>query len=392
MRTYQLFLIILQKVSRFVHHPFVKIAVIILLVVFVSAFTVFWFETMTPSSNINSLWDGIWWAVVTMGTVGYGDRYPVTPGGRIVGILLIFSGVGLMSLFTATVATFFIEKRLKEGRGLDRIRSKDHIVICGWSEHVESLLRGLINFGVMENREVVLINEFPSDEIEALQIKYGKYKLKFVKGNYVHEEVLSRANVQKAEVVVLMADTSSGDQFDRMDEKTILAALAVKSIAPNVRIVAELVKQENRDHLKRANVDEIVVRDEYTASIIAGTVRSPGLTKAISGMLDIGSNCMLRRMPVPPEFVGRSFKELFFFFREKEKAILLGILKEKKVIKLEDILSDDTSAVEIFLREKIRETKREFMVEKESARVIINPEDDYQIAQGDAAIVLVSGK
>ncbi|MCX7817422.1 MAG: ion channel [Syntrophales bacterium] len=383
---------ILHRVSRFIRHPFVEIGFILLFVIFISAFIVFWFETMAPQSNINSLWDGIWWAVVTMGTVGYGDRYPVTTGGRIVGILLIFSGVGLMSLFTATVATFFIEKRLKEGRGLDRVRNKNHIVICGWSEHVDDLLQGLDSFGVMEHREVVLVNELSSDEIEALQVKYGKYKLKFVKGNYVQEEVLLRANVKKAEAVILMADASCGYQTDRMDEKTILAALAVKSIAPHVRIVAELLKQENRAHLKRANVDEIVVRDEYTASILAGTIRSPGLTKVISGILNIDSYCKLYRLPIPQEYIGRSFRELFFHFREREKALLLGIIKEKKTIKLEDILSDDTSAVEVFLREKIKETKKEFMVERESERIVLNPEDDYPIAPGDSAIVLMSGK
>jgi len=78
---------------------------------------VYYFEKTATGFQILSLWDSVWWAVVTMGTVGYGDRYPVSSGGRIIALLLIISGVGLMSLFTATIASLFVEQRMKEGRG-----------------------------------------------------------------------------------------------------------------------------------------------------------------------------------------------------------------------------------------------------------------------------------
>jgi voltage-gated potassium channel len=67
------------------------------------------------SSEFNSLWDSTWWAVVTVTTVGYGDLYPTTVQGRLVGIVLMFVGIGFLSLLTASIASRFVrEERTDE--------------------------------------------------------------------------------------------------------------------------------------------------------------------------------------------------------------------------------------------------------------------------------------
>jgi voltage-gated potassium channel len=63
-----------------------------------------------------SLWDGIWWAVVTVTTVGYGDLYPTTVQGRLIGMLLMFSGIGFLSLLTAAIASRFVKQERSEER------------------------------------------------------------------------------------------------------------------------------------------------------------------------------------------------------------------------------------------------------------------------------------
>jgi voltage-gated potassium channel len=63
-----------------------------------------------------SLWDGIWWAVVTVTTVGYGDLYPTTVQGRLIGMLLMFTGIGFLSLLTAAIASRFVKQERSEER------------------------------------------------------------------------------------------------------------------------------------------------------------------------------------------------------------------------------------------------------------------------------------
>lgn len=59
--------------------------------------------------GIRDFWTGIWWAFTTMTTVGYGDVYPTTIAGRIVGIILMVVGVGVFGMFTAVLASYFVE-------------------------------------------------------------------------------------------------------------------------------------------------------------------------------------------------------------------------------------------------------------------------------------------
>jgi voltage-gated potassium channel len=185
-----------------------------------------------------------------------------------------------------------------------------------------------------------------------------------------------------------MADQSGGHPRERSDERTALAALTVKSLAPHVKTIAELLNEESRPHLKRANVDEIVVRGEHVGSLLAGAINSPGLPRVISSILSLGDRNKLWRTNIPSMFVNKPFKELSSYYREKGHAILIGIMKEKKAIKLEDILSDNTSMIDTFIREKIRESKKEFSVEKDAVKININPDDDYMIAADDLAVVL----
>jgi voltage-gated potassium channel len=370
---------------------FFRVVVVTLTVILACSSAVVYFEQDATEANIHSLWDGLWWAMVTVGTVGYGDKYPVSVAGRLVGFLLIFFGVGLMSLLTATIASVFVERKIKEGKGLEDVKVKDHIVICGWNQHTEEVLQGLTSSGSLENVSLVLINELSIDEMDTLKTKYHRYELKLLRGDYVHEDVLLRANIKKARFALLMADLSGSHSRDRIDERTALAALTIKSVAPAVKIIAEVLDEANKPHLRRTNVDEIIVRGEHQGSLLAKAIISPGLPRVFSGMLSPGEKDKLWITGIPKEYIGRTFKDLSGYFREK-KAIVLGVMREKKDMKVEDLLTDNTSAIDSFIREKIKEAKKSFYVEKNDTDSVINPDDNYIILPEDNAVILSKTK
>jgi voltage-gated potassium channel len=67
-------------------------------------------ERGRPGANIANLGDGFWWAMTTMTTVGYGDRYPTTPTGRAVAATLMLGGIALLGVVTATLASWLVER------------------------------------------------------------------------------------------------------------------------------------------------------------------------------------------------------------------------------------------------------------------------------------------
>ncbi len=84
---------------------------LVFLVVEVAGAAVFYVEGTDPNANIHSAGDAIWWGLVTITTVGYGDQYPVTPAGRVIGVFLLFAGIALFSVLTGFIANVFLSPR-----------------------------------------------------------------------------------------------------------------------------------------------------------------------------------------------------------------------------------------------------------------------------------------
>lgn len=91
------------------------------LLVFVAALAVLDVEQNAAGANIQSFGDAVWWAFVTITTVGYGDYFPVTFPGRMIAVGLMVSGIAILGTVTATLASWFVE--LVNQRGLSDSRS-----------------------------------------------------------------------------------------------------------------------------------------------------------------------------------------------------------------------------------------------------------------------------
>lgn len=90
------------------------VIVVVVIILQVGSNEVLRFESQNPGANIKTGSDALWWAFVTITTVGYGDKYPTTGGGRLIGIALMTSGVGVFSVFTGFIANSFLAPRKKK--------------------------------------------------------------------------------------------------------------------------------------------------------------------------------------------------------------------------------------------------------------------------------------
>ena len=84
---------------------------LVFLVLEVTGATIFSVESADPLANIQTPGDALWWGLVTITTVGYGDQYPVTPLGRLIGVFLLFAGIALFSVLTGFIANAFLAPR-----------------------------------------------------------------------------------------------------------------------------------------------------------------------------------------------------------------------------------------------------------------------------------------
>jgi voltage-gated potassium channel len=115
------------------HYALLSVAVL----VFVGAAAELAFESHAPGASIHSYGDALWWAMVTITTVGYGDKVPVTAAGRGVAVVFMVTGVAMFGLLTATISSYFAEAG-KDGLGarIDGLRTQ--------LDNVEELLAALV--------------------------------------------------------------------------------------------------------------------------------------------------------------------------------------------------------------------------------------------------------
>jgi voltage-gated potassium channel len=285
--------------------------------------------------TVASLFDGVNWGIATI--LGSGDpAFVVSPGGRIVAWLLQLFGVAIIGTITGALVALVIDFLLKEGQGLGASGYRDHIVVCGWNATARDLLAELK--GDDYQRKVVVLAK--ADKNPAGE---GVY---FVSGDASEPADLRRAGIDDAAAAVVFPT----DDSNEADMASILAVMAIKSIAPDLRTVVEVNHPRHADHFRRAKADEILVTSTLASHLLARSALYPGLTQIVTDIVSGGEGSELYRITLPDEYLGLTIDEVSARLRSEHRATLLSVNR--------------------------------------GGRAFVNPPADFRLAHGDDAVVV----
>ena len=218
--------------------------------------------------------DAIWWAMVTMTTVGYGDFYAQTFTGRfLVSYPCFILGIGIIGYLLGTVADGVIEGVNLKRRGLMKSKRQNHIIICNFpsKEKILQLTDELRLRG--KDTPIVVV----TDALDAAPAEFIEREIQFVKGAAVSEEVLERANVREADSVLILA-RKPGDPIS--DAESFATSSIVeqidKEVGHNIKTVVELVSRKNARLMERAQPDSVVASDGISDLLLVQELLSPG--------------------------------------------------------------------------------------------------------------------
>ena len=342
-----------------------------------------WLETGDISQGNNPFW----WAIVTMTTVGYGDFSPETPEGRMFAVFIMFAGITLVSLLTASISSIFVAQKIREGKGLEKLNLSDHFILCGWNSNANKIINSIQLLNHNQRKiDLVLINDLSEEEITQLKTRFSKIKIHFVSGDFTQEETLHRASIATSDTVIIIPNNLNNDQNSH-DEKTIFATLTIKSIDASIRVVAYLLDRENLTHIKRAEADEVVVSDDLSLNILASHVIDPGVPQLSNQLINTSSDSRFIRKLIPQNFVGKKYGELFNHYRDKNGALLVGLYYEDENLGIGSILSSDTSSLDNFIEQKLKEGGISLQ-EQSKVHVNVNPSADHIIKEGEKALLI----
>ncbi|NBF38830.1 MAG: transporter [Spirochaetes bacterium] len=341
------------------------------------------------NDQFTSLLDGFWWLIVTFSTTGYGDKVPVTLGGRILAVVTIFFGVGAMSLLSGGLASWLVDRNTKARRGLMEFpKLKDHLVICGWKADMKDILIGILHVSPgLSSEQIVLLSNVDAEKIEELKEEELLRGLKFVRGDYFSELTLDRGNVQQARKVLVIADTLESAAVSEVDSKTVMTVLTVKSMARQVYVTAEVLDRKFESYLKHANCDEILFSRDFSRQMLASTSATNGMSHIIHELLSHeNTDSRLSTEAIPERYIGRLFKEFRSEFERPSRRVVLGVLENTGTptrMKMEALREAQKTSDVSQLITNLQKVKG-----LEVNRPVFLPPDDYQLQQHSLAIVL----
>ncbi|MEM8608168.1 MAG: ion transporter [Myxococcota bacterium] len=281
----------------------------------------------SANPEINSVGDGLWWALVTITTVGFGDITPVTTVGRFIGGTMMVGGMFTLALFAGIVGHSLLHAVLSIREEQFRMSGYvNHIVVCGYEMGSGMLLDVLVNEIDTDERPVVFFGPYPRPRSLPPEFMW-------VEGDPTKESELDKARIVQAANVIVTGSRRVRPQ--EADAATILTAFTIRShLAKSelaarrkrpLHIVAEVLDSENVSHVRAAGADEVVETRRVGYSLLAHSVAFPGVADATSRVVFPGHQ-NLYVGAIPGDVVApAAFDELSDHVRARSGCLVIGM-------------------------------------------------------------------
>ncbi len=380
-----------KKIYKFLNQnrnyiQLLKSIFIISLIILAGAIGIMAVELKALDSNIHNFFDALWWALVTITTVGYGDIVPTTFWGRIIGIIFIFMGFIIFSTFTAFIASTFVDRKIKEMKGLNKIKFKNHIIICGWNNSAHKMLEFLNSKSEKFTPDIVLVNELEEGDFSTLQNHFPGLQPGFIKGDFTNQDIINKANIKEAEHVIILYDESKPNT-PPSDERTIIAAHNIAYMTSKAKISLQLQDEKYLSNLREDKIKNVIIYNNLGGTLLAQSTLNPSIPDFMQEILNNNQGYSFAEKSIPQEFIQQEYRLLKEYF-QKQNLILLGIVSIAPKVSIEKLVSDDTSNIDQFIKQQFELSGKKLKDEKVKSNIKIKPEDDYLIQETDRAIVL----
>lgn len=325
------------------------LAIFLGFLLFIGSVGIYLFENKTSGGQVSSLFDALYFSVVTLATVGYGDIAPQTTGGRVIAMALIMSGLGVLAFFTSIIVTAFSERMqdLRENKTYAELNRYDSfVIICGFGRvgrHIaQQLQRNKQRFVVIDSNEHKLI--------VAKQLGYL-----VINADASNNAVLMKAGINNGAQAILC---TTGD-----DVTNVYITLTSRHLNKDIRIISRVNSQDNVKKLYQAGANNVIQPFEIAGMVVAEYIGQPVAFEAILGIIREESHITMEALPVYPGsfLIGKSLGELAFLQR---KLLLVGVISENPIHRI---------------RKNSYSIKDQYFY--------FNPESDFILQEGDLLVV-----
>jgi voltage-gated potassium channel len=231
--------------------------------------------------------DGLWWSLVTMATVGYGDLFPATAAGRfLVGVPTMVFGIGFLGYLISTIAGSLLESRSRRLKGMVDVKLADHILLVNYNglDTLLKLVHELRADPATHGKPLVLVDE----TLAELPAELAELGLHFVKGDPTRDETLARASASSATHAIVLAKEPGNPHSD---DHNLVTTLVLESLNPKLFSVVEVISPGKIRQVELAGADSVICAAQMTSGLIVQELQDPGIKDLVMDLLsDIGGH------------------------------------------------------------------------------------------------------
>jgi len=295
---------------------FFTLAIFASVVIFVSSVLIYVMEANNPSSPIDTLFEAVYWSIVTISTVGYGDMIPVTFEGRIVALVVITAGIAVLAFTTSLVVSAFTEKldEIREIKTVEDItKLKNFYLVCGYEDVAQDVVRKLVK----HKRDIIVLDE-DIQRVEQAK-KDGFTALNYDPGKVESYKKL-HINMDKQVKAVLCLREN--------DVENVYTALTVRSLSKEIFILSLLMEDANRKKLQFTGINKIVYPQELIGLITKELIGQPVAFEIIHELRSEKSNVNIIELAITQR-ITENFATVSELGNQDFRVVLLGVYKKK---------------------------------------------------------------
>ena len=239
---------------------------------FVSSVLVYYFESSNENASIRTYPLAVWYTLVTISTVGYGDLYPVTAAGRMVGVLTIVFSLGYAGYAIGRIQSHVIENNRRKYLGMYGTEFQDHYIVVGWNPVSLTVIRELLSAGF----RVAILSLKESDLSEIDTTFHSNKKVFKTFGSYDDPDIYDRLGLERSSGVILVC-------LD--DSKTLITSLHLRKKNPHVHIIAHIENAQLKSTIQNAGVTYVVSTHEIIGRMLASAAFEPDVGIILEDLL-----------------------------------------------------------------------------------------------------------
>ncbi|MDT8860357.1 potassium channel family protein [Alkalihalobacillus sp. MEB130] len=245
--------------------------------------------------NFESLLNTFYFVMTTFTTVGYGDYSPTTIPAKIYSVFMFLIGIGLLGVVIGKIVdSFTLFRRMRE-EGRMTLLNENHVVIIGWGKKSESAVKEILDSD--KDVEVVVIDTLTKSP----ELLMSDVRLHYVQGDPTLEEAYVKANLTKANAVIIFADGNIQDRSLK-DAKTLLVAITVSRLAPTVHTTVEIYTEKNISNFSHVEVDEFILSQETISRLAVRSALYKGVSQVYSQLISRQHGEDLYQIPTKAEW------------------------------------------------------------------------------------------